>query len=109
MKSDLQFKKGINLFINQTYLERQMYTLTSCLISHSKSEIKRSILKKFHFYYNLLMRQRLVYKAFFGIDWFTNPTMLLLSKLKNNTIEYLCLLFPTILTFILIMNQNVGK
>ena len=97
MKSDLQFKKGINLFINQMYLERQMYTLTSCLISHSKSEIKRSILKKFHFLLHFIT------------DWFTNPTMLLLSKLKNNTIENLCFLFPTILTFILIMNQNVGK
>ena len=46
-------------------------------------------------------------RPFFIIDWFKDPPTLLFGKLKKIKIENLSFLFPPILIFILIMDQNI--
>ena len=49
-----------------------------------------------------------ILRPFFIIDWFTDPPTLLFGKLKKNKIENLCILFPPLLIFILIMERKIN-
>ena len=53
------------------------------------------------------IKLHLVDKAFFIIDWFTDPPTLSFNILKKNKTENLHFLFLPILIFILIMDWNI--